>query len=137
MVIGCVDFNRVNPSFAVSMTEAQRDLSALKEKQLPLKRPVVIVRGYMDPGLGPWLVAGRIRCVNGTGQTVYVAMPIWSDMDACRRLVVEAVEKCFPSDDPNFTTEVDAVGLSLGGVVCRYAASNIAPKKATGRGPSA
>ena len=37
------------------------------------------------------------------------------------RVVIKAVDEAFPSGDPVWTTEVDLVGNSMGGLVARYA----------------
>jgi len=51
--------------------------------------------------------------------------------DGCRKRVIDAVEKAFPSDDPEWTTEVDVVAVSMGGLVARYAAAPPRAPKAT------
>ena len=43
--------------------------------------------------------------------------------DGAAKLVVEAVERYFPSDDPDRTVAVDVIGNSMGGVVARHAAA--------------
>src|SRR6185436_8168056 len=43
--------------------------------------------------------------------------------DDCRRKVIEAVDRKWPSDDRNATVEVDVIGLSMGGLVARYCAA--------------
>ena len=42
-------------------------------------------------------------------------------MDEARTTVIEAVNKAFPSDDPQWTVPVDVVAISMGGLVARYA----------------
>jgi pimeloyl-ACP methyl ester carboxylesterase len=43
--------------------------------------------------------------------------------DDCRKRVIDAVDKSFPSADPTWTTEVDVIAVSMGGLVARYAAA--------------
>jgi pimeloyl-ACP methyl ester carboxylesterase len=44
-----------------------------------------------------------------------------SDFEDYKRRVIVAVDKAFPSNDPSLTTDVDVVGISMGGVAARYA----------------
>lgn len=117
----------INSSFAVTIQEARTDLGRMKETPRPLDRPLVIASGYGDPGLGPLLLDRLFRDLTGDGRIAKVAFPLWASMDECRRLLVEEVENRFPSPDPEQTVEVDVIGLSMGGVVTRYAASGLPP----------
>jgi pimeloyl-ACP methyl ester carboxylesterase len=47
--------------------------------------------------------------------------------DDCRQLVLERLEKAYPSKDSDWTTEVDVIGFSMGGVTARYAAMQPQP----------
>ena len=51
-----------------------------------------------------------------------VSFALCSTFDECRRKVIAAVDREFPGPDPLRTTEVDVVGVSMGGIVARYAA---------------
>jgi pimeloyl-ACP methyl ester carboxylesterase len=64
----------------------------------------------------------EFRRLTGDRRVIGVSFLWCGDFDACRRDVIAAVDKAFPSDDPNWTTEVDVVGVSMGGLVGRYAA---------------
>jgi pimeloyl-ACP methyl ester carboxylesterase len=44
------------------------------------------------------------------------------DLAACRDRLLRAVEQAFPGEDLTWTTEVDVVAQSMGGLVARYAA---------------
>ncbi|MEO1236636.1 MAG: hypothetical protein AAFX76_07590, partial [Planctomycetota bacterium] len=46
----------------------------------------------------------------------------WS-FDACRDRLIAAVDERWPAADPAWTTEVDVVAFSMGGLVARYAAA--------------
>ena len=47
---------------------------------------------------------------------------LWS-FDDTADFVVSAVERHFPSDDPDKTVEVDVIGISMGGLVARHASA--------------
>lgn len=85
-------------------------------------RPLVVLGGYHDPGVGPAAVCPKLRRLL-TGQPV-IAVSYYFDrsFDDCRKKVIDAVERACPSDDPRQTVEVDVIGLSMGGVVARYCA---------------
>jgi pimeloyl-ACP methyl ester carboxylesterase len=53
------------------------------------------------------------------------------DLAACRDRLLRAVDRAFPGEDPTWTTEVDVIAQSMGGLVARYAA--LPPPEETGR----
>lgn len=89
----------------------------------PLPRPVVVIGGFVDPIFTATHVAGYVR--RETGETRVLAVhPGWLlSFDDAAELVVDAVEKHFPSDDPDETIEVDVIGISMGGLTARHAAA--------------
>jgi pimeloyl-ACP methyl ester carboxylesterase len=122
---GCAARRGANPSFNVTADEAQRALREMERSPRPLSRPVVVLDG-MGPPLAASHLAGVLRRVTGDDRIVSVQFAFCGSLDACRRRAVAAVEKQFPSDDPNWTTEVDVIGISMGGVVGRNAAAPLA-----------
>ena len=121
---GCA-VQRNNQSFSVTVAIAKADVRRMKKEPMPLMRPLIIISGYSDPGIGPALLAGKFHQLTGDDRIATVVLPIWASMEACRRLLVTKVEKHFPSPEPNYTVEIDAIGISIGGVVARYAASGL------------
>jgi hypothetical protein len=117
-----------NPSFATPAKEASASLKEMAQAPRALERPLVILAGYGDPGLGPWLLEHRLRGAIQTSdaahgrRVLHVGFAFNTSFEGCRRKVVDAVERAFPCDDPARTSEVDVIGISLGGVVARYAA---------------
>jgi len=122
LLSGCAR-QAVNPSFAVSRADAKRAITEMERAPRGLDRPVVVLGGYHDPGVGPAAVCGRLRRVAGTQPVVGVSYFFDRTFDDCRRDVIAAVEKACPSADSRQTVEVDVVGLSMGGVVARYCAT--------------
>lgn len=117
---GCAGM--VNPSFPVSMEDARADLQRMRETPRVLERPVVVLAGYLDPGLGSAWLAWKIRNLTGDSRVIGVDFFSCSTFDDCRARVIEEVSRAFPSADPEETTEVDVIGMSMGGVVARHAA---------------
>jgi len=112
-----------NPSFSVTTSDAERALDEMRESRKPLRRPLVIIGGFMDPNLSPPFFRWRLDRVINDDRMVLVAPGFCRSFAECRKLVIDAVDHAFPSNDPNFTTEVDVIGASLGGLVARYAAA--------------
>jgi hypothetical protein len=113
----------VNPSFPVTATQANQAIAQMRRAPLPLRRPLVIVGGFLDPNLSPpWYAHffGELA----DGQTIIpVSVGYCTSFEQCRQRVIDAVDRALPSADPLWTSEVDVVGASLGGLVARYAAA--------------
>lgn len=123
---GCAELAAVNRSFAVTSPEARDALRQMADDPKPLERPVVVLGGFADPGIGAPHLAGDLRKVLGEHDDVRiitVSFPFALSFDECRDKVIEAVDEAFPTDDPLHTAEVDVVGISMGGLVGRYAAA--------------
>ena len=121
---GCAARQVDDPSFAVDYGDAQRTLKAMGDgpsTRPALDRPVIILDGIGSWGIDAAKLARTIRG-RADGQVVTVAFPWDGDFDACRRHAVDAVEHAIPGGDAAQTAEVDVIGLSMGGLVARYAA---------------
>jgi pimeloyl-ACP methyl ester carboxylesterase len=88
----------------------------------PLDRPLVLVGGYHDPGIGAALLRWELDPLIADRRVIAVCLLSEPTFDDCRRSIIKAVERAFPSDDPSRTTEVDVIGISMGGLAARYAA---------------
>lgn len=122
LLMGCSEVPR-NASFPVSYRQANDAMSEMRHDPKPLARPLVVIGGFGDPNVSPPLFAHCFRGVTGPGKIIPVSVGFCGSFEECRAKVIDAVEKACPSDDPNWTAEVDVVGASLGGVVARYAAA--------------
>ncbi|HEX8913228.1 MAG TPA: hypothetical protein VF796_12785 [Humisphaera sp.] len=113
-----------NPSFPLSIGHAAEELDAMAAAPKPLDRPVVVVSGYLDPGIGSYFAARNLRRATGArdDQVIWISLFWCGDFEACRERIIKAVDEAFPSADPHWTTEVDVVGHSMGGLAARYAA---------------
>jgi pimeloyl-ACP methyl ester carboxylesterase len=120
VILGCATTPN-NPSFDVSASDARRALREMRESPRTLERPVVVIDG-LGFSIGSWVLANEVRRATGDDRVISVDYDFTQPFDDCRRRVVRAVERHFPSDDPQSTREVDVIGISLGGILARYAA---------------
>src|SRR5213078_1239722 len=99
---GCAaDPTAGNPSFPVTIDAAREDLARMAKDPRPARRPIVILGGFADPGLGGWAVGTGLRKYLRDPQIVSVSFVFCDSFDVCRRRVIEAVDREFPNDDPN------------------------------------
>ena len=120
---GCGTTVGMNPSFPLEAQEASATLARLKREPMWLQRPVIVFAGYQDPGYGAVSVAKRLRRLVSNPEMV-ISISFFASMtfDDCRRKAIEEIDAAFPSRDPKVTTEVDVIGISMGGLVARHAA---------------
>lgn len=113
----------VSTSFEVDVETAKLRMDRIEAEPKPLERPLLVLGGWFDPGL----VAGRLRRTFreafDTDRVASCAFPFAGSFDTCRDRAIRAVDEAFPNDDPAWTTEVDVVAVSMGGLVARYAAA--------------
>jgi len=90
-----------------------------------LQRPVIVLSGYRSPPGSSAALAHQIRKLTGAedGRVKYLSYMMSDTVEGPARKAVEFVEAKFPSDDPVWTTEVDVVAISMGGLVARTAAA--------------
>jgi len=122
LLIGCQQHRVHNPSFAIEVSDAHQALAQMYSERRPLARPVVVLGGWIDDKSEADFLAANLQSVTTTPQWV---LPIYYDkadsFTDIRERIIAAVDEAFPSEDPDWTTEVDVVGYSMGGLVGRYA----------------
>lgn len=120
--IGCS--SKVNPSFAVSSGEAREIIRQIEADPRPLDRPVVVMTGWADPIFVSCYWGGQLRKAAGDDAAVLsLSFVFKGSFERCRAHVIDSVQDAWPSDDPGWTTEVDVVAFSMGGLVARYGAA--------------
>lgn len=110
-----------------SPADAERLLTAFRAAPVPLARPLVVVSGWRALALLPANIIANLSplFVSEPGRTGFVphSFPTQTDFDAIACRMIERVQQLWPCDRPDRTVEVDAVAVSMGGLVCRNAAS--------------
>lgn len=123
LLAGCSADRPLNPSFSVTVGEAQGLLREMRAERVEFERPVVVLSGWMDFGFGiSWLQRELRRYTperEGVLAPPYFSVSRW---ESKRARVIDAVERAYPSEDPEWTVEVDVIGISMGGLVARYCA---------------
>ena len=119
-----------NQNFPLAFDEAHEQAATMEAQPVPLSRPLVVLAGYLDPGFGSSWTAWTLEDLVGDTRTLPVSFFWCASFAGCREKLIDSVDAAFPSDDPCWTTEVDVVALSMGGLVARDAA---APPTTPGR----
>ena len=122
---GCFTIHVDNPAFPAKGAEIEADLSRMRAEPVGIQRPVLVLGGYRSPMPIAKGLAGRLCELTGASRDEVVDLSyIFSDtVEGPARRAVALVEARFPSDDPDWTTEVDVVAISMGGLVARLAAA--------------
>lgn len=119
---GCVS-GPVNPSFAVTRGEAKQIIEEIEVDPRPLERPVVVMAGWADPGFADSYWKNQVGKITGEDRVIGLKFIFRGDFESCRDHVIAEVQEAWPSDDAAWTTEVDVVAFSMGGLVARYCAA--------------
>ncbi|MCG8551850.1 MAG: alpha/beta hydrolase, partial [Desulfobacterales bacterium] len=122
LLSGCGFNHRVNPSFSLDYEDAKKQLIEMSQRPTELKRPVIVLGGWGDPGFVAASITKRMKLATGDDRVIAVNYFGTSGFNESARKTIKMVEKYFPSDDPLETVEVDVIGFSMGGLVGRYAA---------------
>lgn len=123
MVGGCAEPLPANPSFSVTFDEARVALREMKQHPRALDRPLVLVGGFGDPHVSATYYQSLFGDLTGDRRVLAVVVGFCSSFEECRRKIIKAVDEAWPNDDPLWTSEVDVIGASLGGLAARYAAA--------------
>lgn len=123
---GCVRLPRLNPAYPASDSQVNAEIERMEENPIGVERPVVVLGGWRSPAPMIKRMAERIEALTGAEDADVVPMSyFWTvDIEPLGERLVELVEERWPSDDPDLTTEVDVVALSMGGLVARFAATD-------------
>lgn len=120
---GCSADVPLNPSFPLTLADARLALREMEKRPKTPARPLVVLGGIYDPGIASSGVARRLRrMVDAEDLIISISLFGCGTFDQCRARVIEKVQEAFPSDDPDLTTEVDVIAISMGGLVARHAA---------------
>lgn len=119
LAIGCVAPS-ANPRFPEPAGEAARVLSEYSRVPRASARPILVLGGYMDPGMASGSLARALRSAMGPqAEIVSVSFGDCTSMAQCRDRVMAATLS-LRNASPNCT--FDVIANSMGGLVARYCA---------------
>jgi pimeloyl-ACP methyl ester carboxylesterase len=125
LIVSCLlvgDALRVNPALPMTSEEARKQLVQLRSiDPAPLDRPLVILGGYLDPGIGPRSFVDFFDDFF-EGKIIPIAFADLTDIRDCRRRVIETLDATLGPGDDTQTVEVDVIGQSMGGLVGMFSA---------------
>ncbi|MFA9479250.1 esterase/lipase family protein [Phycisphaerales bacterium AB-hyl4] len=122
--LGCATYGPTNPSFDLEVDQAWAALDEMATQPHTPPRPIVVLAGWNDPGTAVGTLADMLDEAIGDASLIVVHFALTGNFDACRERVINAVDMAYPNDDPVWTSEVDVVAISMGGLVARYAAAD-------------
>ncbi|MFG0306319.1 MAG: esterase/lipase family protein [Phycisphaerales bacterium JB040] len=130
----CVHLARDNPDYAASDREVREQARRLRDEPVTLERPVLVLSGYRSPAGSAWILRDDLEELTGDDRIHSLSYPLADTIEDPARQAVALVERLYPSDDPEWTTEVDVVAISMGGLVARLAAADPALRGADADG---
>jgi hypothetical protein len=133
LLSSCAAEQPINPTFSVNEADAEQSLADMAANPKRLKRPLIVLSGIYDPGLGAKGVADAIKEVVAPNSDIITLHFVGArTFDQCASRLVDTIEKRFPGSDADWTMEVDVIACSMGGLVARYAAMSLDEDQATG-----
>ena len=116
---------RANPNFDLTPDQQAAEWERMRREPRPLERPLVVLAGYHSPLVTSRLVAQNLcTLTSGVPSSVHaIAYPFAINIASAADRTMSEIQQRFPSSDPEQTRELDVVGISMGGLVARYAAA--------------
>ncbi len=116
-----------NPSFPVTELDAQADERRMRADSKTVERPVLVIGGFRSPDPFIESMAMTLARMTTGNRDDFMRLAMWfeGDIDAAARELVDLVHATHPSPNDEETVEIDVVGLSMGGLVARYAADRL------------
>jgi len=123
ILAGCASQRIVNPSFPITVKEAEAAIRKMRQNPRPLQRPVVVFGGRFDFGPSASYLAQQIKQGTGDERVDSSTFMFASGFDCARSSALKNVVEAFPEPGhPGKSMEIDAVGISMGGLIARAAA---------------
>lgn len=124
--VSCIHIPADNPDYPATTAEVRAEMARMRANPVGLDRPVLVLSGWRSPPGASWSLARKIRSLTGTDhdRVAYMSYLWANDLDPLGDRVVSFVDEHWATDDPERTTEVDVVAISMGGLVARWAAAD-------------
>ena len=121
-LIGCETVGKTNASLPLTRGQAAEVLNGMEKERVSLERPVLVLSGFLDPGLAALSIEDGLEEVVKGGPVVVISFATESDFEGARETLIRELEEVLPSGESDETVEVDVIGHSMGGLIARYAA---------------
>ncbi len=115
---------------------AYAELVRLAKNPARPPRPIVILNGFRSPALFANSLRSDIAAATSDDDVLLIAYPLSGDIDGAAREAVRLISERWPGAKPDETAPVDVVGISMGGLVARWAALAPGVRRDLGRGLS-
>jgi len=113
-----------NPSLPTSYQEAKALLAEMSGQPKPAQNPIIVLGGWRDPGFVAWRLQRALEAIVAPDTPIFrLSFGTATSFDQTRAELIALVDEKLPSADPEWTTSVDIVAFSMGGLVARYAAA--------------
>lgn len=126
---GCTTLTGPSKDNPLPKAELRAALEQMRTEPVEIERPVITIDGWLNYG-GASIIHRELKNLTGGEEDLFVKYHyplIFSTLESNARKIVKIVEERWPSDDPEWTTEIDVVGFSMGGLIARVAAES--PRK--------
>ena len=126
LLSGCTTLTGPSKDNPLPKSELRTALEQMRAEPVEIERPVVVIDGWLNYG-GASVIKRELKDLTGAEEDLFVKYHyplIFTTLESNARKIVKMVEERWPSDDPEWTTEVDAVGFSMGGLIARVAAES-------------
>ena len=87
----------IDPAFPVSTTWARQDLARMAANPKPLERPLVVISGFLDPGLAATSMHDQFARVTGDKRIAMISLFECMSFEQCRQKIVDVVSRAFPA----------------------------------------
>lgn len=118
----CIPMPERNAHLGTTREQAMADLNQMRREPKVLDRPVVVLNGYHGLPTLANRITRKLRAATSrdTDDFLSISYMLGGSIDTMTERVVREVEERWPCADPEFTTEVDVVAISMGGIIARW-----------------
>lgn len=136
LATGCFRMPEQNGLLGTTHEQAVEGGRRMEKNPATLRRPVVVLNGYHGLSTLSARIAHKLAAMTSGDEQDFLAISFTFDshFDDMAAAATEQINRRWPSEVPGETIEVDVVGISMGGLVARWAA--ISPDQRSRTGPT-